>query len=185
LVFAGELKDWKGARLALDAALRFFEVEPEAELTIIGDGPLRMEMEAAVRAHPAANRVAFVGQVSVETLLGELNEGDVFIYPSFHHGLATVVLQAMLTGLPIVCIEGDAIARTVGQEAGISVTLHHERDPVEDIADALRELSADEPRRRALACAARNMAREKYSYDKLAGELVATYRQMVGARKES
>ena len=185
LVFAGDLKDWKGARLALDAALRFFEAEPEAELTIIGDGPLYATMKAATRAHRHGDRVTFSGSLPMRSLLNTLRAGDVFLYPSFHHGMATVVLQAMLTGLPIVCIEGDATARAVGQEAGISVKLHHGRDPVEDMADALRELSADEPRRRALACAARNMAREQFSYDKLAGELVATYRQMIGAREES
>lgn len=178
IVYAGELKDWKGARLACQAALRFFETDPFSDLTIVGDGPLRNELEAMVQRHPQGHRVRFLGRVPMPRLVEALHMGDLFLYPSFHHGLATVVLQAMLTGLPIVCIEGDAIGRAVGQTAGLTVSLTDNRAPAEDLACALTELAANEPRRRALGEAARTMAREQFSYETLGNEIAAIYAEV-------
>lgn len=176
LVYAGELKDWKGARMALDATLAFFETGAKADLTVIGDGPLRREMEATARAHPNGGQVTFVGKIAMDRLVDELHAGDMFLYPSFHHGLATIVLQAMRTGLPVVCIEGDATGRAVGQEAGITVPLSGTEAPAQGLARAISELADDEPRRRALAAAAQRIAIERYSYAALSCRMESIYK---------
>ena len=178
LIYAGELKDWKGARMALDAALTFFETGVEADLVVLGDGPLRSEMEATTQAHPNGGQVRFLGKVPMERLIDELYQADVFLYPTFHHGLATVVLQAMLTGLPIICIEGDATGRAVGLEAGITVPLSLQVHPAEGLARAIAELAGDEPRRASLAHAAREIGLERYSYETLARRIEDIYRNL-------
>lgn len=181
LVYAGELKDWKGARMALDAALTFFATGAAADLTIIGDGPLRAEMEAAARAHPNGGQVRFLGKVPMEQLLEALHDSDLMLYPTFHHGLATIVLQAMLTGLPIVCIEGDATGRAVGQEAGVTVPLSEEEPPTQGLARAIAALASDEPRRQTLAAAARRIALERYSYEALAHRIEAVHEDVLSS----
>ena len=111
-------------------------------------------------------------------LVQAMNRSDVFLYPSFHHGLATVVLQAMLTGVPVVCLEGDATGRTVQQEAGITVALRHDRDPVEDLACAIQRLAVDESYRQSLARAAQIIARQRHAYASLAGRIDEIYREL-------
>jgi glycosyltransferase involved in cell wall biosynthesis len=182
LVYAGELKDWKGARMALDAALAFFETGAEADLVVMGDGPLRAEMEAAAQAHPNGNQVIFLGRVPMDRVLGELHAGDIFLYPTFHHGLATIVLQAMLTGLPIVCIEGDATGRAVGQEAGITVSLSEAETPAAGLCSAIEALAKDENRRKSLAQASRQIALERYSYNALSRRTEEAYHEVLSAR---
>jgi glycosyltransferase involved in cell wall biosynthesis len=182
ILFAGELKDWKGARLALEAALRYFERDRSAMLTIAGDGPLREEIEAVVAGHPQGHRIVITGRVPMERIVTLMEESDVFLYPSFHHGLATVVLQAMLTGLPVVCLEGDATGRVVRQEAGVTVPLAADSDPVADLAAAIADLAADEDHRQALARRGQRMAREQYTYASLAGEIERAYRQIRSVR---
>lgn len=179
LVYAGELKDWKGARMALDAALLAFERGVEGELTVIGDGPLRTEMEATVAAHPNGRQVCFLGRVPMAQLVEELNSGDVFLYPTFHHGLATIVLQAMLTGLPIICIEGDATGRAVGQVAGITVPLSPDIPPIEGLAQAIAALDSGEERRQALAREAQKMALDLYSYEALVRRVEDIYNHLI------
>ncbi|MFA7637794.1 MAG: glycosyltransferase family 4 protein [Parvibaculum sp.] len=178
LVYAGELKDWKGAHMALDGALKAFERGVEAKLTVIGDGPLRAELEAVALAHPQGHRVRFMGKIPMDRLVETLHGSDLMIYPTFHHGLATIVLQAMLTRLPIICIEGDAIGRAVGQEAGITVPLSPDEVPAEGLARAIAELAEDEPRRAVLAHAAREIALKRYSYNVLAGRVSEIYRDL-------
>jgi glycosyltransferase involved in cell wall biosynthesis len=178
IVFAGDLKEWKGARFAVQAALRLFEARPDADMHVIGDGPLRDELHRLVAAHPHGQRVTFLGKLPMRDLLRELHDGDVFIYPSFHHGLATVVLQAMLTGLPVVCIEGDATGRIIGSTAGITVPLRDGCKPEHDLAEALGQLASDEPRRRRLAVAARDVALRDYDYGELAHRLTQVYQDI-------
>lgn len=185
LVYAGELKDWKGARMALDAALAFFETGAEAELVVVGDGPLRAEMETVAKAHPNGAQVRFLGKVPMEKLIDELHAGDIFLYPTFHHGLATVVLQAMLTQLPIICIEGDATGRAVRQEAGITVALSQSQTPAQGLADAIATLASDEDKRQSLARAARQIALERHSYDALARLIDEVYRSVVAPKTSS
>jgi glycosyltransferase involved in cell wall biosynthesis len=181
LIYAGELKDWKGARMALDGALRAFEKGVVADLTVIGDGPLRAEMVGAVAAHPNREQVRFLGRVPMAQLVEELHKGDVFLYPSFHHGLATIVLQAMLTGLPIICIEGDATSRAVGREAGITVPLTPDVPPAEGLAVAIAKLATDDAWRQTLARTARETARDRYSYDALARRVEEIYKHFIEA----
>jgi glycosyltransferase involved in cell wall biosynthesis len=182
LVFAGELRDWKGARFVVDAALRYFARDPAAHLTVVGDGPLRNHLEAMARSSSEGHRVSFLGRVSMERLVQVLYESDIFLYPSFHHGLATVVLQAMLTGLPVVCLEGDATGRNVGCKAGITVNIEHDRDFVHDLAMAIGTLAADEAYRQRLARQAQHLARETFAYDRLTEALSHNYREVSRGR---
>lgn len=185
MVYAGELKDWKGARMALDAALRAFEMGVAADLTVIGDGPLRAEMESAVRAHPNGEQVRFLGKVQMEQLVQALHDSDLMLYPTFHHGLATIVLQAMLTGLPIICIEGDATGRAVGDEAGITVPLSETHPPAAGLAGAIAALASDEDRRQALAATARQISLERYSYQALTLRIEAVYDDVLSGRTDA
>jgi len=184
IVYAGELKDWKGARMALDAALRAFEMGVAADLTVIGDGPLRAEMASAVRAHPNGEQVLFLGKVPMEQLVQGLHDSDLMLYPTFHHGLATIVLQAMLIGLPIICIEGDATGRAVGDEAGITVPLSKAEPPAAGLARAIAALASDEDRRQALAATARRIALKRYSYEALTRRVEAVYDDVLSGRTD-
>jgi len=136
-------------------------------------------MEVVTRAHQNGNQVSFLGKVPMLQLIEELHEADVFLYPSFHHGLAVVVLQAMLTGLPIICIEGDAIGRTVGQEAGITVPLTDVKTPSASLSEAISKLAQDEPYRQVLAAEAQSIALEFYSYKALARQLEDVYEDVL------
>lgn len=178
ILYAGELKDWKGAGLALEGALRAFESGLEADLRVVGDGPMANEMRSVAKAHCKGGQVKLLGHMSMQELIVELHAADVFLYPSFHHGLATVVLQAMLTALPIVCVGGDATGRTVGCRAGITVPLTSRVHPTVGIAEALIALANNENQRQELARAARNIALEEFSYEALSSRISKIYQNL-------
>lgn len=175
IVYAGELKDWKGAQMALEASLMHFETSAAAELVVIGDGPLRNKLQGVCIAHPNGSQVRFLGKMPMSQLIEELHSADLFLYPSFHHGLAIIVLQAMLTGIPVICIEGDAIGRAIRQEAGITVPLLENEPPAVALAQAISRLAENESLRVELAKNARRIALERYSYVTLAKEISEIY----------
>ncbi len=178
VIFAGELVHWKGAMFAVEAFLNFARERPDAYLTIIGDGPLRRQMEEKVTKSSIADRVKFLGRVPMNRLIAELAEGEVFLYPSYHHGLATVVLQAMLTGLPIVCLEGDATGRIVGSECGITVHVDKDTDIIGSLSSALAQLYNNENLRIKFAKQAQEKVTGEYTYQVIGARYNEIYQEM-------
>lgn len=179
VVYAGELIDWKGALLALRAFAAFHRTYPQSHLTMVGAGYLEARIREEIASCGLSEVVRLTGKLPMERLVVELNDADIFLYPSYHHGLATVVLQAMLTGLPVVCLAGDAIGRTVGQDAGITVVPSGSLPIPEALAEALLELATNEESRQRKAAAARTLARRAYSYDVLAARHHEIYESLV------
>jgi glycosyltransferase involved in cell wall biosynthesis len=179
IIFAGELVHWKGAGYAVDAFIACAREGPDMRLVVVGDGPLRAQLEQRVMQSGASQRVTFKGRQPMEELTHTLAMGDIFLYPSYHHGLATVVLQAMLTGLPVVCLQGDANGRAVGTECGLAIRFAPDSDVTKDLAAALRRLVDDEALRARLAEGARRTATERYSYEAIGSVYEEIYRRVL------
>lgn len=178
VIYAGELVHWKGCSYALSAFIDFSYKANDAKLVIIGDGILRGNLVERVNAHKIEDKVDFLGNIEMEDLLNELQKGEVFLYPSYHHGLATVVLQAMLTGLPVVCIEGDATGRTVGNECGITVKLNRNDNITSLLSDALFKLYKDDLYRVSLAKRSRELIKNNYTYGKIGKQYQVAYKNI-------
>ena len=79
--------------------------QPDAYLLLIGDGPLRPQIERNAAEAGVRNRTIFAGSRSdVPRLL--LGAVDVFVFPSLSEGLGLAVIEAQAAGLPCVCSDG-------------------------------------------------------------------------------
>ena len=104
----------------LEATALLVREVPAARIVIVGDGPLRQDVEARSRALGLDDRVTLTGlRQDVPELLAA---ADVLALCSLWEGLARVIPQAMAAGLPVVAtaIDGSAEAVTDG-ETGILV----------------------------------------------------------------
>ena len=93
----------------------------DARLVIIGDGPLRSELEALVAARGIADRVDFLGRRSdVADLLRDMT---VFAFSTTRdEGFGIVLIEAMAAGLPIVASDVPACREVLdGGTAGLLV----------------------------------------------------------------
>ncbi len=178
VIYAGELIHWKGAAYAMDAFLAFARGKSDARLMMIGDGPLRAELRQKTARSGLDDQIEFRGKMPMAELIDTIRSGDIFLYPSYHHGLATVVLQAMLTGLPVVCLQGDAIGRAVGSECGVTVSLNKDGTFIHGLSDALSHLYADESLRVTLAKRAQEVALDSYSYQAIGAGYEEIYRKL-------
>jgi len=81
--------------------------KPEARLLLIGEGPLRPEIEAQVAQAQLQDRVIFAGpRPDVPRLMTAAM--DAFVFPSHFEGLPLVLLEAQAAGLP--CLLADTVA---------------------------------------------------------------------------
>jgi glycosyltransferase involved in cell wall biosynthesis len=84
---------------------------PDAWFVIVGDGPLRPDVEAKLAQLGLADRVILTGlRRDIPELMAAF---DVFVLSSLWEGLPRVLPQAMATGLPIVATQADGSAEAV------------------------------------------------------------------------
>ncbi|MDQ8021878.1 MAG: TIGR03088 family PEP-CTERM/XrtA system glycosyltransferase [Moraxellaceae bacterium] len=95
------VKDHVGLVLAFAKLLRDGgDAAGHARLMIVGDGPLRGEVEAAARSEGVADKLWLTGERSdVPQLMQAM---DCFTLPSLGEGISNTVLEAMACGLPVV-----------------------------------------------------------------------------------
>ena len=139
LLSVGDLNKNKNHRAVLDA-LAGLE-DRNLHYVVCGRGPLKEELEAFAREKGLADRVRFVGYRNDIPAFYAM--ADVFVFPSFREGLSVSVMEAMASGLPIVCsrIRGN----TDMVEDGVNGYLMEPGDP-DSIVGALRRLENREKR---------------------------------------
>ena len=128
---------------------------PDAALLIVGDGPLRRELETLAERGGVGDRVVFAGErFDARELLGA---ADALVMPSHAEGLSLVALEALSAGTPIVAtaVRGSRDLLTDGK-TGLLVP---PRDS-EALASALRRVLADGQLRATLAENGRRLAAE-------------------------
>ncbi len=137
-LFAGRLAHQKGVDDLLAALDLLQHVQPNLHTWIVGDGPLREQLEATTEAFQMTHRVRFLGhRDDVPRLLAA---ADLLVLPSLYEGLPNVVLEAMRFRKPVVATAAPGTTEVVADgETGLLV-------PVRDrpaLAQAIRRVAAD------------------------------------------
>ncbi|GAB7004485.1 glycosyltransferase [Nocardioides sp. AN3] len=177
LLFVGRMVEKKGLDVLL-AALHALDVK--ASLTVVGDGPLRAEMERRATGVD----VTFVGQLGRADLARAYAEADVVIVPSVaaasgdKDGLPVAMLEAMGSGCAIVASDLPGLNEAVVD--GVSGLLVPSRD-VEALASCLRELDSDRDRVRRLGAAAAERA-ESFSVERVGERYVELLQGVLTSR---
>lgn len=95
----------------IKAAAKIVETHPQTWFVMVGDGPLRAEIEALAIELGVADRLVLTGlRRDVPELLAAF---DLFTLSSLWEGLPRVLPQAMATGLPIVATACDGSAEAI------------------------------------------------------------------------
>lgn len=101
----------------VDVTIRAFaslqKQHPDMELVIVGQGPLRSELEALCHDLGVSNKVRFLGQLSNETVFHELCQSSFFVMVSKPEGFGIVYLEAMAAGCIAVGTKGEGIADVI------------------------------------------------------------------------
>ncbi len=102
------------------------------KLWIAGDGGLKGQMEADVRAEGIESDVKFFGIVPNKDMPDIYRSADVFILPSVNEGMSVAMLEAMSSGLPVICSESAASGVAAGDCGAII-----KKGTPEEIAEAV------------------------------------------------
>jgi len=143
-------------------------------LVIVGEGPQRAQVEAAVAASGVADKIWLAGERGD---VAELMRGfDVFALPSLAEGISNTVLEAMACGLPVVATAVGGNPELVLDGATGALVPTGDRKA---LAHALQAYVTDTGRTRAHGEAARGRIEASFSLDGMVGRYDALYRKML------
>lgn len=159
VVFAGRLDPQKDPFLFLEAALHVSQVDSQSQFLMVGEGPLRGEIEQWIRDHQMSGRVHLAGWS--DNLGGILRSSACFVLSSRWEGMANVLLEAMAAGTPVVTtdVEGVRDLVTNGTTGRIAVM----PDPLA-VSPAILEVLRDPAVSAARAAKAQDIVRERHTW---------------------
>jgi glycosyltransferase involved in cell wall biosynthesis len=138
-------------------------------LLVVGDGPARPEIEAALSGL-GPGQVAFAGEVPEAALPAYYAAADLYVWPAVREAYGLATLEAQAAGLPVVAGREGGIAEVVRD--GVTAFLTAPRDPAA-FALATDRLLADTELRRAMGLAAGRFVAEERSLKEAAATLAA------------
>jgi glycosyltransferase involved in cell wall biosynthesis len=164
------LEPEKGMEVFIDAAARLADDWPEAQFLVIGDGPLRADLERHAAAVGVDERVHFLGfRDDARALIARL---DVLAISSHNDGSPLAVLEAMMSGVPVVATECGGIPGQVRD--GVDGLLVAPGD-TDAFAGALERLLREPERIRSMGAAARRHAQRNFGYGRMVDRIERVY----------
>lgn len=149
----------KNHKLFLQAAARIATRIPGAQFILIGDGPLRAELEKDAERLGLGQRAVFMGdRRDIPSVLASL---DVTVLPSESESLSNAILESMAAGVPVIAGAVGGNPELLGEGRGVLVTPGNDQA----LAEAVASLLLEEGRRRQLGENARKFASETFTID--------------------
>ena len=162
VLFVGKLLYWKGLHLAFHAFANLLRSQPDARFTVIGTGGDARWLHRVAERLGIAHAIDWVDGMSRHELLQAYSDYDVFLFPSLHDSGGMAVLEALASGLPVICLDLGGPGILVDAESGIVVSTPRKREAevVSGLSEALERLARDPEFRMALGAGARTRAEQ-------------------------
>ena len=176
LLFVGRLRYYKGLNVLIEAL-----PEINAQLIVVGVGPMRAAWQAQARARGVADRVAWLGEVPDDDLPTLYHQADLFVLPATQpsEAFGLVQVEAMASGVPTVCTElGTGTSWvTLHETTGLVVPPNDPRA----LAAGINRLLADPAWRKTLGAAARARAQAEFSVERMIDRVLGVYHTLLSA----
>ena len=121
LLYAGRLLYWKGVHIAIEAMAQLVATLPDAQLTIVGNGPEEARLKSEIAQRKLGANITFVSWMPQEQFLRLYDTHDLFLFPSLHDSTGWVVLESFCKGLPVACLNLGGPKDIVTPQSGIVV----------------------------------------------------------------
>ena len=151
----------------LETILKIAGRFPDYRFILVGDGPSHSRLIMKAKEMQLQN-IRFLGFLSGEKTAAELQKADAFLLASSREGTPTAVLEAVVSGLPVICSGAGGIGHLLNEgENGYIID-----DPMDENAFAARiKILATDPEKRSQIGQNNIQLSESLSWEKVAGRI--------------
>jgi len=173
ILFVGRLRHYKG----VDVLLRAMTAVEQAHLIVVGIGPMADAWQALAQELGLQTKVSFLGEVPDADVIALYQATDLFVLPSTNRAetWGAVQIEAMASGLPVICTELGTGTSYVNQD-GVTGLVVPPNDPGA-LAVAIQTLMANPARRRTLGQQGLRRATEQFSTTAMLQNMLSFYQE--------
>ncbi|HWV98668.1 MAG TPA: glycosyltransferase family 4 protein [Candidatus Acidoferrum sp.] len=182
VLFAGMIEPRKGLPLALKAFKGLLQSQVNATLVIIGDGPDRRRLGRLAEQLGIPGRVKFLGALPRSQVLGWMQAADALLFPSLRDSGGFALLEAMMAGKPVICLDLGGPGEIITPECGIKVRPAKSEQVIADLAEALQHLANEPALSRTLGQAGRRRVQELFEWHKKGEHAMEIYNRLASKR---
>ncbi|NLG15137.1 MAG: glycosyltransferase family 4 protein [Lentisphaerae bacterium] len=178
IIFVGRLVPKKGVHLLLRALRLLLDRERQVSLTIVGTGPLELELKALAHRLNLAPHIAWMGRQAPEDVHRLLRNSTCFCAPAIvapdgdQDGIPNTILEAMAAGIPVIATKAGSIQEAVNEKTGWVIDIPSPKDIAKTI-DIFIDSKHDWNRRRQNA---RSLVEKNFNARKLAKDRAEIFR---------
>lgn len=167
------LSDEKGHKYLIQASQYLRERTPKIKIVIVGEGPLRMDLDRQVKEIHGEDMVFFMGfREDIPQILKSL---DVFVLSSEHEGLGSILMDAMACRLPIVATRVGGIPELIEhRKTGLLVPPQRPKS----LANAILEIYEDRELAKRLGQMGYGVVHQKFSAESMALRAIDLYEDL-------
>lgn len=174
IIFVGRLTHVKRLDLLIRGLRQVRDRLPEARLVLVGDGPLRLELEQLAASLDLESSVIFAG--SRPDVAAYMQASDLLVLPSETEGLSIALLEAMACGLPVVVSDCDGNRELVTDGLNGMV---FPRGNENALAQKIKTLLLDTGCAQGLAQAAVEKVQSQFRLESVAARFLELYRTVL------
>ena len=143
LLYAGRFLYWKGMHLGMKAIAEVRSRGVDARLTMLGSGPDEGDWRRLAARLGIDHAVQWLARIEHDRMADMFRSHDAVLFPSLHDSGGTVVLEALVHGTPVVCLDLGGPAVSVTESCGriVATPGRSEAEVARGLADALEELA--------------------------------------------
>jgi colanic acid/amylovoran biosynthesis glycosyltransferase len=183
LVCVGRLAEQKGQLLLVQAAAQLAAEGEDFEILLIGDGPMRGDIERLIDRHHLHDRVGIGGWMTNDQVRQHLLDSRALVLPSFAEGLPVVCMEALALRRPVISTFVAGIPELI--EPGVTGWLVP-AGAVCPLADAIRSaLRATPEQLRSMGDTGSKRVAAQHDADLEAVRLAQLFRAAIGPRPAS
>ncbi len=167
---------YKNHHIFLHAASQLSRKLPNVEFLLVGDGPLRTELEGQASELGLQGRVRFLGdRRDIAAVLASL---DVSVVPSASESLSNVMLESMAAGVPVVATDVGGNGELAADSRAVLVP----PNDVESLAEGLERVLSSPELQSSISFRAREFAQSTFSVERIRQQYRAVYADALASR---
>lgn len=180
-VFIGRLVPYKGPDMLLEAASELMR-NGRLRVDIVGDGPMRPDLEALAARLSLGGSVTFHGAVPHAKVQDIAVQSNLLTFPSIREFGGGVVLEAMALGVVPVVVDYAGPGELVTPGTGYKVPIGNRDQVTENLRQTLESICADPTALAGKGKAARERVLAQFTWSAKAAEIASIYQTVLARR---